>query len=304
MTQTATDPAITPVDLEYAVPTPASRLAVRCFGLTDRGRVRGRNEDCLLVAELRKAMVVRQSNLPHPATQYGDDRGYLFLVADGMGGHRAGEQASALAVTTIEEVVLNTFKWFFELRGPEGQQVLAEFQRALREADVRLNAEMVGRPELYGMGTTLTMAYVFHGQLFVAHVGDSRCYLLRERTLYRLTNDHTLVADLVRSGQLAPEQAAGHRLRHVITNVVGGGRHGVQVEVHKTDLEHEDALLVCSDGLTEMVSDERVARVLAEEPDPRRACARLVEEANAAGGTDNVSVIVARFDSGGERGHD
>jgi PPM family protein phosphatase len=302
MPDTATDPALTPVDLEHAGPVQASPLRVRSFGQTDRGRVRGHNEDCLLVAELRKAMVVRQSNLPHPDTQYGDERGHLFLVADGMGGHRGGEQASALAVMTIEEFVLNTFKWFFELRGPEGQQVLVEFQRALREADVRLNAEMVGRPELYGMGTTLTMAYVFHGQLFVAHVGDSRCYLLREGTLYRLTSDHTLVADLVRSGQISPEEAGTHRLRHVITNVVGGGRSGVRVEVHKTNLQAGDVVLVCSDGLTEMVSEGRIAQVLAEEPDPRRACGRLVAEANERGGTDNVSVIVARFDPEAQRG--
>lgn len=302
MPDTATDPAMTPVSLEHAGPAQGATLKVRAFGQTDRGRVRDQNEDCLLVAELRKAMVVRQSNLPQPGTQYGDERGHLFLVADGMGGHRGGEQASALAVSTIEEFVLNTFKWFFELRGPEGQQVLAEFQRALREADVRLNAEMVDRPELYGMGTTLTMAYVFHGQLFVAHVGDSRCYLLREGTLYRLTTDHTLVANLVRTGQISAEEAGKHRLRHVITNVVGGGRNGVRVEVHKTDLQAADVLLVCSDGLTEMVSDERVAEVLAGEADPRRACARLVADANDRGGTDNVSVIVARFDAEAGRG--
>src|SRR5438094_3828042 len=133
MPDTATDPAITPLALEHGGPPQAGPLKVRSFGQTDRGRVRGRNEDCLLVAELRKAMVVRQSNLPHPDPQYGDDRGHLFLVADGMGGHRGGEQASALAVTTIEEFVLNTFKWFFGRRGREGQQVRVESNRALGE---------------------------------------------------------------------------------------------------------------------------------------------------------------------------
>lgn len=282
-------------EVERAVSMPRRALTVESFGLTDRGRMRPVNEDQFLIAELRKAMRVQRSSLPQPKTQLSDERGYLFLVADGMGGHRGGEHASALAVATIEDFVLHTFKWFFHLRGPEEQSVLAEFHTALRQADVRIYEEAAERPELHGMGTTLTMAYVLNTDLYVAHVGDSRCYLWRLGELHRLTRDHTLVAELVEQGQLSPEEAASHRLRHVITNAVGGHEPGIQVEVHKIELEPSDRILLCSDGLTEMVADARIAEILESEPNPPKACEHLVAEANEQGGKDNISVIVARF---------
>jgi protein phosphatase len=271
------------------------QLAVSSFGLTDKGRVRETNQDQFLIAELRKAMRVRQSSLPQPKTQYSDERGHLFLVADGMGGHRAGEQASALAVETIETFALNRFKWFFHLRGPEEHNVLTEFQAALRQADVWVHEEAAGKPDLRGMGTTLTMAYALGSDLYVAHVGDSRCYLLRQGTLHRLTQDHTLVGELVRRGQIPAKEAATHHLRHVITNAVGGYEPGIHVEVHKVELQPGDDVLLCTDGLTEMLADDRIGAVLQAEPDARKACERLVAEANEFGGKDNISVILARF---------
>jgi protein phosphatase len=130
----------------------------------------------------------------------------------------------------------------------------------------------------------------------VAHVGDSRCYLLRRGLLYRLTHDHTLVAEMVRRGVIDAQEAAHCGYRHVITNVVGGSDPGVRVEVHKLPLEAGDTLLLCSDGLTEMVPDPEVLAVLQAEADPARACARLVSCANEHGGKDNVTVVVARFE--------
>src|SRR5688572_993866 len=166
-------------------------------GLTDRGRQRERNEDQFLVAEIRRVLQVKQSSLPQPAALLGDQLGHLLVVADGIGAHRAGEYASALAVMSVENMLLNTIGWLFRLRG-EG--VLAEFQEALRVAD-RWVAEAASRePHLRGMGTTLTMAYATGGALYVAHVGDSRCYLWREGRLTRLTRDHTLVETLVQEG--------------------------------------------------------------------------------------------------------
>jgi serine/threonine protein phosphatase PrpC len=147
------------------------------------------------------------------------------------------------------------------------------------------------------MATTLTLAYFLHHDLFVAHVGDSRCYLLRSNLLYRLTRDHTMVAEMVRRGVLKPEEAAHHAYRHVVTNVVGGSDPGVQVEMHKVALEAGDCLLLCSDGLTEMVPDADILNVLVTaQPDPAAACDRLVALANEKGGKDNITVVVARFD--------
>src|SRR5260370_29996298 len=177
---------------------PARHLKVHSFGRTDRGKVRPANEDHFLIADMTKAMQVRQSSRPHPRTQFGEERGFIFLVADGMGGHQAGEQASSLAVETIEEFMLNTFKWFFHLQGPEENNALTEFQTALRQADERVYEKAVQRPELLGMGTTVTMAYALNADLYVVHVGDSRCYLARGNRLYRLTHDHTVTAELVR----------------------------------------------------------------------------------------------------------
>jgi protein phosphatase len=281
------------------LPSVTDPLVVTTFGLTDPGSVRPSNEDQFLIAELRKAMRVRQSSLPQPTNQYSDERGYLMVVADGMGGRRAGERASALAIDTIEEFSLNTLKWFFHLRGPEEKNVLGEFQAALRQADLRVSEEADEHPELSGMGTTLTMAYALNAELYVVHVGDSRCYLFRKGELGQLTQDHTVVAELVRQGQLAPEEATGHRLRHIITNVVGGDKPGVRVEVQKLGLEPDDVVLLCTDGLTQTLPDDRIADILRVETNPEEACKRLVAAANEARARDNVSVIVARFASPG-----
>jgi hypothetical protein len=175
--------------------------------------------------------------IQHAATEiltalHGDEHGHLFLVADGMGGHRAGEQASALAVVAIEQFTLNTFKWFFHSDAPDAQRVLTQFQTALREADVRILDESIEHPELTGMGTTVTMAYHLDSQLCVVHVGDRRAYIFEDDGLHQITHDHTLMAEMVRRGALQPEEVAHHRLRHVITNVVGGNEAGVNVEAH------------------------------------------------------------------------
>ncbi len=275
--------------------TSNQQLLVRSYGLTDAGKLRKENEDQFLIAELTKALRVLRSSLPQPNTQYSDDRGYLFIVADGMGGHQAGEQASALAVGSIEEFVLNTLRWFFHLRSEEEQNVLAEFQLALRQADARIFEQATGHPELKGMGTTLTMAYYSNDQLFVVHVGDSRCYLQRGGKLYRLTHDHTLVAEMVRRHAITPEQAAEHFLRHVITNCVGGDKRGLQVEAHRVDLAPDDTVLLCSDGLNEMLSDDQIGQLLRSAKNPQAACESLVAEANARGGKDNITVVVANF---------
>jgi protein phosphatase len=146
------------------------------------------------------------------------------------------------------------------------------------------------------MGTTLTMAFHLDAQLCVVHVGDSRAYVYGDNELYQLTHDDTLIAEMLREGAVKPEQVAQHRLRHVITNVVGGNEAVVNVEAHALEVHAGDRLLLCSDGLTEMVTDDAIAAVLDSEADPEAACTKLVAQANAAGGRDNITVLIARFD--------
>jgi protein phosphatase len=270
-------------------------LSVHSFGLTDVGKVRATNEDSFLIAMLLKALQIQQTSLPRRKVQHSSDRGNLFVVADGVGGNLGGGQASALAIDSVETFILETFKWFAQFKGQEQDQVLLDFQNALGQANARVLAEADEHPELYGMGTTLTLAYSLNDLLFVAHVGDSRCYLCRHGILYRLTRDHTLVEEMVRQGALSAEEAAQHRWRHVITNVVGGNSAEVTVEVHKVHLEGGDRVLLCSDGLTEMLPEEEIKQILHTEAEPEQACRRLVTRANEAGGRDNITAVVAHF---------
>ena len=281
---------------DESVTAPSYRtLTVKAFGITDKGRVRPANEDQFLCAELTKAMRIWQTSLSEPMARFGEERAHLFLVADGMGGHAAGEHASTLAIAAVERFALNTLKWFFHSSRADTQRILREFQEALRSADVQIIHEAELHPKLTGMGTTLTMAYHIDRQLCVAHVGDSRAYLFRANELHQITQDHTVTAEMVRLGQLKPEEVTHHRLRHVITNVVGGNEAGVFVEAHAFELMAGDRLLLCSDGLTEMLSNEAIVATLKKNAEPEAACLALVAEANDAGGRDNITAIVADF---------
>ena len=146
------------------------------------------------------------------------------------------------------------------------------------------------------MGTTLTLAFVSGWKLFVMHAGDSRCYLFRDGELRQLTRDHTFAAELARNGLISAESVRTNRYRHIVTNILGGDRPGVDVDVQMETLEPGDEILLCSDGLTEMLPSERIAAILAAEVDPEEACMRLVFEANAEGGCDNITAIVGRVE--------
>ncbi len=288
--------AMIPLTGEPMPALPARALAVKSFGLTDCGKIRNSNEDQFLIAELSKAMRVCQTSLPEPKLQVGEERAHLFLVADGMGGHQAGERASAMAVAAIEHFTLNTFRWFFAADDAGAQKVLTQFQTAVQQADASIAEEAAGHPELKGMGTTVTMAFQLDAQLCLVHVGDSRAYAFRNGELHQLTQDHTMVAELVRSGSLREDEVSAHPFRHVITNVVGGPNVGVKVQARAFEMQAGDRLLLCSDGLTEMVNDDAIAAVLGAEQDPEAAAKTLLKQALDAGGRDNVTVLIVRFD--------
>ena len=261
------------------------------------GRVRKRNEDHYLVARLCKAMRILDSNLSGQGPRrFSGEEGYLFIVADGMGGEAGGEEASRIAVESVEDYVLNALAWFLHLGGRDEVVLREELKAALLRADRNILRRASRQPALQGMGTTLTLAYSVGTELFLAHAGDCRAYLYRNGQLDQLTRDHTMAQMLVDSGQIAPEEARWHRRRNVVTNVVGGPSAGVYAEFHKTHLDDGDLLLLCSDGLTESVEPTRVARTLAAHADdPKAAARRLIELTLEAGAPDNVTVIVARY---------
>lgn len=275
---------------------PAPSFAVHAFGLTNTGRVRSSNEDQFLIAELSRRLRIQQTSLAHSDSHQSRSRAYVLLVADGMGGHAAGEVASALSVEVVETFIVDLLRRFSNLRAEDERGVIQDLREAVQQADMRILVETVAHPELAGMGTTLTMAFISGKRLFVIHAGDSRCYLWRGGHLEQLTHDHTWAAELARRGAITADQVRHHPRRHIVTNVLGGGTSGVHVEVQQIMLEPADVVLLCSDGLTDMVADQQLAKILMAELSPEQACSRLIAEANNAGGKDNITAVVARFD--------
>jgi len=271
-----------------------------CFGLTEVGRVRKVNEDQYLIAALNKSMQVQQTSLglDDRTRLFGSTQGRLLLVADGMGGHAAGRRASSLAVDALAAYVLNTMHWFFRLREDEEDEFVDDLKAALHHCQAAITAEAERGPGRHDMGTTLTMAYLVWPRLFVVHAGDSRCYLLRQGRLRHVTRDHTVARKLADEGVL--DDPEGSRWANVLWNVVGGGSGELTAEVYKGNLALGDTLLLCTDGLTKHVGDDEITRLLDEDTTSEEACRRLVGAANAAGGTDNVTAVVARFRESGK----
>ncbi len=230
------------------------------FERTDTGRQRKANEDAFFA------------------------RSPLFAVADGMGGAQAGEVASHLAVEVLEQGL------------PDGPGSMEErLAERVREANARINELSRSDDERAGMGTTLTAAYVGEDELAVAHVGDSRLYRLRDGRFERLTDDHSLVEELVRQGRLTPREADEHPQRSIITRALGPEA-GVEPDSRTWPARAGDVYLLCSDGLTSMVHEERVGEVVRTAPDLAAAGRGLIEAANHAGGRDNITVILFRLE--------
>jgi serine/threonine protein phosphatase PrpC len=214
----------------------------------------------------------------------------VFAVADGLGGHQGGEVASAAAVAPLAAFDDR------ELATPtEAAEALAA---AIQEANSAILDRALGDPSLWGMGTTMTAAAITaDGHLQLAHVGDSRAYLLRDGALEQLTTDHTVVGELVRRGRLTPELAAVHPERSILTRAVGLDPRIPVDTPDPLDLRPGDQYLLCSDGLTEVVADPTIAELLSTNEDGSAACRSLIDAANEAGGPDNITVVLVRVDS-------
>lgn len=228
-------------------------MKVRVGASTDVGLVRERNEDGYLVQDP------------------------LFVVADGMGGHRGGEVASKVALDSLAAAKPDT----------DGDALVDGVRAANRAVHERAESD----PQLSGMGTTLTAILAGAGVVHLAHVGDSRAYLLREGELRQVSEDHTVVEQLIQEGRLTPEEAEIHPHRSILTRALGVEEE-VEVSAQTLRVEVGDRLLLCSDGLTTMVGQEEIADVLSKEKDPQKAADALVAAANEAGGVDNTTAIV------------
>ena len=241
-------------------------VKLRWAAQTDVGRKRRGNEDCYaLVPELG-----------------------LFLVADGMGGHTAGQVASELAT----QASVNAMRTLVDASVSPTEKLRVAVTAANREIlDTTLR-----KPELAGMGTTLVALLAAPERVALAHVGDSRAYLVRGGKIRQLTDDHSLVAELVRRHEISQTAARGHPHRHVLTRALGVRRH-VEADFAELTPVIDDTFVLCSDGLTGHVQDEEIAEAVATEQDLERAAHSLIDEANARGGDDNTTVIVIRCDA-------
>jgi protein phosphatase len=274
----------------------ASLVQVDVAGLSHPGKVRPNNEDHFLVVRFGRFLEPLATNLPAgQVPSRFEDVGYGMAVADGMGGHVAGEEASRLALTTLVNLVLNTPDWFLRMDDPSAaEEVMRRAADRFGHVDQTLVEEAAEDPRLHGFGTTMTLAASAGWDLLIAHVGDSRAYLFRKGTLHQLTCDHTLVGELYRAGMITRAQAATHRLRHALTRNLGGSV-GAKPDVQKLALADGDCLLLCSDGLSEMVGNAEIVRVLAGGGPSEAMSQRLVDAALAAGDKDNVTVVVAQY---------
>jgi PPM family protein phosphatase len=273
------------------------RTQTDSFGLTDVGRRRAANEDHFLIADLNKSLRIHGTSLKidDETRIYGGSQGKLMVVADGMGGEAEGERASTIAVDQVATYVLNSLGWCFRLEEDSELDFQEHLKEALKSCQECIHTASLANPEMRSMGTTMTMAYIVWPRAFIVHVGDSRCYSFSNGRLQQITSDHTMAAVLAKSGRMSPEEARHSPMGNVLVNVLGGKSDELSVDVVKLTLGVGDALLLCTDGLYDMVPDDMLQSVLASETSSEAACRKLVDQANDNGGKDNITVIVSRF---------
>jgi protein phosphatase len=264
--------------------------------LSHPGLKRPNNEDHYLVTRLRRSLEVLGTNLPEQfAPARFEEAGFALAVADGMGGAEAGEVASALALSVGTGLAAGEPTWHLRLDDQEADRLVERVRQYFQRIHRAVADRAQRSPTLAGMGTTLTVAYSVGADLFVFHVGDSRAYLWRDGRLQQITRDQTLAQALADAGEITPEEVQTHRLRHVLTHAIGSDDPEMNASIARTRLLDGDSLLVCTDGLTDMVDDARIAETLGAAPNADADCRTLVDLALAGGGRDNVTVVVAFY---------
>lgn len=286
---TETAPDLPPIRQDTAplIPLPVVDVGAQ----THTGRVRTNNEDNFHVVQFGRYLRTVLSSLPIGLFPEELDRpGYGYAVADGMGGHAAGEVASRTAIALLLELALQTPDWILGREDVLLARVMDRTVERFRSVHQAVQSRAEERPILHGMGTTLSIALSLADELIVAHVGDSPVCLYREGQLHRLTRDHTVAQELK-----AIDPAVAARFRNVLTRAIGTDQISSEPDVARYRLADGDRLLLCSDGLTDMVDDETIAHELGRGTSSEEACQTLVQLALDRGGKDNVTVIVATY---------
>ncbi|MCE1248606.1 MAG: Stp1/IreP family PP2C-type Ser/Thr phosphatase [Firmicutes bacterium] len=245
-----------------------SPLVVTASGLTDKGRNRENNEDNLLI----------------------DPELGLYIVSDGIGGHQAGEKASEVVVKVLP-IELNE-----RLRNSpqDDDGTLSALSIAIRHLNRLIFQHASEVPEYRGMGATIVSCLVKNNAAYIAHLGDSRIYLVRQGVMEQLTDDHSVVSMLRKLGKLTPQQIRSHPMKHVIMRFVGMEA-DFPPDIKKISLQPGDRILLCSDGLTDMLTDREIGQIILDEADLKATCKKLVDSANEAGGRDNITVVVVQY---------
>ena len=273
--------------------TAVVEVRVDASGLTDVGRKRKANEDHFVIVSLQKTAQVRQTSLEDPRVfdRLRGPEALLFVVADGVGGRPGGALASQTAVTALVEYISQAAGCFHNLDVDREHEFLEQLEAGVQDAHQRIVAEHGGRHE--GPATTLTMATLVWPRAYILHAGDSRAFYLRKGLLRQLTRDQTTGEYMVDAGAWTEEQAQKAPMAATLVSALGADE--LNPAVGLVDLQLGDVLLLCTDGLTRHVSDEQIAEILGRATDAAAACRELVDAALAGGGSDNITVVVARM---------
>lgn len=282
------------VDQHYE-PEPRQAVRAEFAARTDVGKVREVNEDQYAVVRRRRERDLICSSVPGELLIDQQQHAYTAVVADGIGGRRFGELASLMAVMVAWELGGDEIKWTLKTNPREVEDLKQKANVFMQLIHRAVKAEARESPRLHGMGTTLTVCQSVGPSLFVAHVGDSRAYLKRGGETRRLTRDHTLAQLLIDLGEAEPDSPEIRSVRHVLSNALGVGEGDVFVEFSQHELQDGDCLLLCTDGLSDLVPDDELGTILDANPRPEDACKVLVDLALERGGRDNITVIVGRY---------
>lgn len=283
---------------ETPPPPFSSRVNVDLYGLTDKGYRRTKNEDHFLIVRAGRAVETVLTNLTENEAMPGElfeETGYGMVVADGVGGEAGGEIASRQAIYTLLSLALHTPDWQFRWGPRERNEVMYRMKDRFRRVNAALLREATANASLSGMCTTMTAAVTQGSDLIVGHIGDSRAYLLHRGKLVQLTHDHTVGANLVLDGTHNPGDPLVLELGGLLLQALGSQENQCNPEVADYQLGDADQLLLCTDGLTDMLEDDDIELILNNASSAKVACRNLVDSALQNGGRDNVTVIVARY---------